>query len=72
MSYLRKALKLGCTFTVSMEQDHQSIVVDVTHNEIKLFTQTGVTELSYLIEFEQLELAADAALRILAERSVAK
>jgi hypothetical protein len=69
MSYLRKALKLGCTFTISMEHDHQYLVIAVERDETKLFTQTGVAELSYLIEFEQLEVAASAALRILAEKS---
>lgn len=69
MSDLRKALKMDCTFTIAMERGTTTILVIARRGEAQFFVQSGVAELGYLNEFEQLEVAATAALRLLAEKS---
>lgn len=69
MSALREALKRGCSFLISIDNEKPIIAV-FTNGKIEdgqLFKQYGFEELD---EFELIESAAQAALRILREKTI--
>ena len=61
MSDLVKALKSGVIFEIAMPQPYQTRII-AKHGERQLFVQYNIKELN---DFEQLEIAAQAANRLL-------
>lgn len=68
MENLRKALKNGCCFGLTFDENDILCIV-VKKGNATFFRQTGEVY-GFLSEFEQLEMAAKAANRLLLEMAV--